>query len=434
MKSRKIFKVACFLTAIIFAVTSVGCQTGTTQSAVSSNVQSQSGSTAAAKTIRIGFTGSLTGNAAAMGADARDALLLWAEENKNKIAGYDIQLFVEDDADDAATTLTKVKKLYEQDKIDVLIAPQNAGGAAAIRDYVLINHIPLILYYAPLDAFTKSLTNPFVVRTGLSASQGAQAMGDYMAKQGFKTCAMISYDFTFGYELTGGFQATFEAAGGKVISKQFTPIGTADFAPLLTNVPLDKIDVLFYHFGGGDAVRFAKQLVDSGINKKVVVVSGYNGTDEMVISQLPLGLADNTFYSVMAYAPTLDNPINKALQASFMKKYNRVASGHTENVYTAMTVLEKGLATGVDFKDGKALIDAIRALKNIAAARGTILGFDEYGQVITPVIIRQLKVVDTKLANIPIKTIENVSQFWTWTAKDFLARPVYSKTYPPVSK
>jgi len=37
-----------------------------------------------------------------------------------------------------------------------------------------------------------------------------------------------------------------------------------------------------------------------------------------------------------------------------------------------------------------------------------------------------------KLVNTMIKTYDNVSQFWTYDEKWFLAQPVYSRDYPPL--
>jgi branched-chain amino acid transport system substrate-binding protein len=33
-----------------------------------------------------------------------------------------------------------------------------------------------------------------------------------------------------------------------------------------------------------------------------------------------------------------------------------------------------------------------------------------------------------------LKTYDNVSQFWTWPEKEFLAHPVYSRNYPALKK
>ena len=37
-----------------------------------------------------------------------------------------------------------------------------------------------------------------------------------------------------------------------------------------------------------------------------------------------------------------------------------------------------------------------------------------------------------KLVNTTIKTYKDVSQFWTYDEKWFLAQPVYSRDYPPL--
>ena len=37
-----------------------------------------------------------------------------------------------------------------------------------------------------------------------------------------------------------------------------------------------------------------------------------------------------------------------------------------------------------------------------------------------------------KYWNKTIKTYNNVSQFWDWPEKEYLARPVYSRTNPPL--
>lgn len=46
--------------------------------------------------------------------------------------------------------------------------------------------------------------------------------------------------------------------------------------------------------------------------------------------------------------------------------------------------------------------------------------------------MRKLVKQDGKLAQHTIKTYPNVSQFWTFDEKWFLAQPVYSRDYPPL--
>ena len=63
-------------------------------------------------------------------------------------------------------------------------------------------------------------------------------------------------------------------------------------------------------------------------------------------------------------------------------------------------------------------------------ARGPVR-FDEFGNVVGNVYIRKVTRKDRRLVNSVIKTYPDVSQFWTYDPKQFLANPVYSRDFPP---
>ena len=67
---------------------------------------------------------------------------------------------------------------------------------------------------------------------------------------------------------------------------------------------------------------------------------------------------------------------------------------------------------------------------NIPTARGTVK-FDEFGNVVGDIYIRKVARKDGRLVNTVTKTYPNVSQFWTYNQKEFLANPVYSRDWPP---
>ncbi len=64
--------------------------------------------------------------------------------------------------------------------------------------------------------------------------------------------------------------------------------------------------------------------------------------------------------------------------------------------------------------------------------------FDHLGNMVGTFYVRRIGTEGAKyglkLWNKTIKTYENVSQFWTWPEADFLAHPVYSRDYPPLTK
>ena len=54
-----------------------------------------------------------------------------------------------------------------------------------------------------------------------------------------------------------------------------------------------------------------------------------------------------------------------------------------------------------------------------------------FGNVVGDVFIRKCERKGGALVNSIIKTYPNVSQFWTYDEKAFLANPVYARDYPP---
>jgi branched-chain amino acid transport system substrate-binding protein len=73
---------------------------------------------------------------------------------------------------------------------------------------------------------------------------------------------------------------------------------------------------------------------------------------------------------------------------------------------------------------------AMRGLTLEDTPRG-VLRFDEFGNVVGNIYILEVQRRDGRLVNTPIKTYENISQFWTYDPQEFLSQPVYSRDYPP---
>jgi branched-chain amino acid transport system substrate-binding protein len=93
-------------------------------------------------------------------------------------------------------------------------------------------------------------------------------------------------------------------------------------------------------------------------------------------------------------------------------------------------VLESALkSVSGNAEDKDAFMAALRATKT-DTVRGPVK-FDEFGNVVGNVYIRKVVRKDGRLVNSVIKTYPDVSQFWTYDPKQFLANPVYSRDFPP---
>ena len=378
--------------------------------------------------FKLGFYGALTGNFAASGKDMLNGLTLFIKEINSTAGGRRIAMIVEDTSGDANTALAKTRKLVEQDRIDLLVGPSLANEGYAVRDYIDQVKAPCLFPVVSGDDITQRKRTPWIIRTGWTSSQPAHALGKWVYDQGKRRVVIIAHDYAFGWENAGGFQRTFEDAGGKVVQKIFTPQTTSDFAPYFPEIKKDA-DAVVVAQSGGNGVRFLEQWQEFGLKGKYPLYGLAAITDEALLKSMgdeALGLI-----TVLHWSAALQTPEAQAFVRKFEEDYKDAPGYRAEAGYVAGQIIAKALeSTAGRPGGGKELVDALQAVKISGAPRGPI-SFDSYGGVVENEYIRRVDRVRGGLQNTVIATIPHVSQFWTYDPAVFLSRPVYSRDYPP---
>ncbi len=121
-----------------------------------------------------------------------------------------------------------------------------------------------------------------------------------------------------------------------------------------------------------------------------------------------------------------------------LKNYDSIPGFYAAGLYVNCEVADAGLkAVGGDPSDRSKFMTALKAVNLTDTPRGPIK-FDHLGNVVGTIYIRRLGTEGAKyglkLWNKTVKTYENVSQFWIWPENEYLSRPVYSRSYPPLTK
>ena len=424
-------KIIALLLATILLLSLAAC----TDSASEDSSESEDSSTNAADSgsdskgsIKVGLSTSLSGNTANNGEDARDAIELYLKNHDNKLGGFEVELYIEDDACDAATAVTKFQKLVEVYDVDVILGPSNTACANATIGYCDENEVPVFMASNSGDDITQINVSPYGIRVGVSSSFTMHPMADYAYNDlELRSVAMLGYDFAYGYEIAGGFQHVFEDLGGTITQKVFVPSGTNDFAPYLTSLDLSSVDCLFVNLSGADATRCAKQLVEYGIvGSGITIIAGYTTCDESILNEFDSSCVD--FYTANTWTPALENEENVAFVEAFETAYGRTPGMYAEQHYAAIVALDKALENVDDLSDGAVIVEAAKSTEITGLPNGS-LTFDEFGQAIQSVFIRKTELRDGKLVNVPVKEYEGVSQFWTWSPEEYLEMPRYTKDY-----
>jgi branched-chain amino acid transport system substrate-binding protein len=284
-----------------------------------------------------------------------------------------------------------------------------------------------MLSLAGAEDMTQRRPNPYFLRPSATSSQAMHPMADFAAKElKLKKIITVSEDFAFGHEQMGGFQQTFEEAGGKIVNKIWPPLVTPDYTPFVAQIA--DCDGVCQGFAGSNPLRFMKTYAAAGL--KYPVVTGETGGDDALLRSFgdeALGM-----YSCCPYTLDLANDSNKRFVAAMQKDYGVDPGFYAAGLYVATQVVDAGLQNaGGKTDDKEAFVKALRAVDLKDTPRGAIK-FDHLGNVVGDFFIRRLEKVNGKLVNKTIKTYHNVSQFWTYDEKKFLSQPVYSRNYPPL--
>ena len=385
-------------------------------------------SQAAPEPIRIGFLTVRTGALAAGGKQMEQGIELFLKEHNNMIAGRPVELFIADTGGNPAGAKTKTQELVERDRVHVIIGPLAAFEALAIDDYIRAAKIPIVSCSAAAEDLTQRKVNPWFVRTVGTSAQANHALGEYAAKTlGYKRVAVIADDFAYGHEGAGGFQRAFEDNGGKVVQRLLPPLNVPDYGSYIAQLKT-SVDAVYAGFAGANGFRFLRQYREYGM--KIPVLGSMTTGDEGILKQM----GDEAIGVVTAgwYSAGLDTEQNKRFVAAINKAYGADPGYYTLGAYSAGALVEAAArAVKGKVEDKEAFIKALHSPGTVHDPRGA-WKLDAYGNPVMNVYIRKVERREGKLVNAVIKTYPNVSQFWTYDPKRFLANPVYSRDYPPL--
>jgi len=260
--------------------------------------------------IKIGFISPLSGAIAAAGKDMYTGCELYWQENGWQMAGRKVEVILEDNEGNPATALVKLRKLVENDHVNIVAGVILSNVAYALVPYIEAQEIPAMYPINSADDLTQRKRPKWLIRTGFSASGNMHPFGEYAAKVlGYKKVVTVGLDYAFGWETVGGFHKSFEDNGGQVVQKLWVPLNVQDYSPYLSQIKKDA-DAVFVVALGRWTLLFAQQYAASGLRGRLPLIAGGTYTDEHVLPQL--GDESVGVVSAHHYSASLDTPAKQA--------------------------------------------------------------------------------------------------------------------------
>ncbi len=379
--------------------------------------------------IKIGYFAPLSGPYAQAGRDMTDGFQLFWDSIGRQVAGRKVEVIVEDNEAVPATSLTKVRRLVEQERVHSVAGGLISATGYAVAPYIEHQQIPAVYPVTAPDDITQRKPVRWIVRTAHTGSQITHPLGDYAYKTlGMRRVATISMDFSYGWEANGGFQRVFEELGGKVVQKLWTPLNAQDFGPYLASLKKD-VDGVYATYSSGLAQRFLRQWSEFGLKGKLTLIGAGTLTEENVLK----GMGDEATGAITSlhYSAVLEDPANKRFSANYENKFNRPTSLYALEGFTAARFYYEALtAINGDAEDRERFLQALRKVEVTDDPRGP-MKMDELGNPIQNVYIRKTERVGGTLQNTVIFTYPMVSQFWKYKKDEYLKQPLYDRNNPP---
>jgi branched-chain amino acid transport system substrate-binding protein len=385
----------------------------------------QAGDESGSDTVTVGFISPVTGFVAALGTDMRRGWDLYWELNGNTVGDVTVRTVYEDDAGDPEIALTKARRLVEQEGVDIVAGPVLANTAYAVGSYVASQGIPS-LHITGADDLTQRQLDPHILRVGYTSSQSNFAAGQWAYDEGYRRAVTLCPDYAFGWESCGGFVTAFTAAGGTV-EQLWHPLGTQDFSTYVSQVKELAPDVVFVGSAGGpDAILLYDAWQDFGLTE-TPLIGNCCFADQVFLREV--GSRASGVRSFMYWAEGRDSPEVRKFVTEYEKRHNEIPSMYAAGSYLMAQVVAATLEKTGGVVDGTAFVDAAADLSFSDSVYGPFT-FDDHNNIVGPVYLTEVVERDGGgYWNVPVKTFEKQSQFWTMSADEYLRQPVFSRDY-----
>lgn len=221
--------------------------------------------------INVGVIASLTGPAAALGAETRKAVAMFP----TSIGSEKVNYILLDDATDPTSAVKNVRKLIGEDKVDAILGPNLISTATAMADVANQDKTPMISV-APLDLSGDK--RQWIFRSEPSADQMVERIVHDMLEKGVKSVGFIGFSDSWGELL---FKALTKATGDKikiVASERYGRTDPSVQAQVL-KVLAAKPDVVFVGASGTPAAMPQITLRERGYKGPIYQSHGVTSKD-----------------------------------------------------------------------------------------------------------------------------------------------------------
>ena len=275
----------------------------------------------AQQVVKIGLSAPLTGAGAQNGKDMENGVRLAIEEANAqhiKLGGQEVRFELDtvDDQGDPRIGVQVAQKLVD-DGVVAVVGYYNSGVALPSSPIFAKAGIPLIDPAATAPAITRQgLKNVF--RIIATDAQNSGSAGKYaVAVSKAQRIALMDDRTAFGQGATDEFKKAALAAGGQIVTAEFTNDKAVEFNAQLTNIKAANADLLFFSGLDNQAGLLVKRMKQLGMKTQFV---GSGGIADSIFISIAGGAAEGAM--AWEYGRPIESlPQGKAFAEKFKKRF-----------------------------------------------------------------------------------------------------------------
>jgi branched-chain amino acid transport system substrate-binding protein len=369
--------------------------------------------TASAQTIKIGLINSYSGFVAQAGDQMQKGIDLYVKEHEKDLPpGVKIEIIRRDDAATPEVGKRVAQELITRDRVQLLVGIVGSPTAAAVAPLTQEAKVPLVITNAAGTAITR--ISPYVVRVSFTLWQQAYPLGQWAAKQNWKTAFTAVSDFIPGHDAEGAFTKGWVDAGLKVLGAVRFPTTNPDFAPFVQRIRDAKPDVAFIWIPGGEqSTSLLKTARDLGLRQAGIDI--ISTQDLVPDEELPnMGEVAVGLVTAGTYSSAADRPANNAFLAAWNREYagKAIPNFNSAHGWDGMSAIFDLIKETKGKFTGDEAIKFLSTWKTANSPRGPISIDTATRDIVQNIYMRRTKMKDGKLANIEFDTIPNVKDPW----------------------
>lgn len=297
-----------------------------------------------AETIRTGFQIALDEANAEGGVDGRRFTLVTAD------MGGSVEKAV-----------TEARRMILEQDIKYVTVGIHSGAAVAVGNLGKEHKALILGGFATTKRLTGEAGHRYVGRANLSTVEIGRIMAEYLRdRQDVKRIATIAPDYEYGQHFAADFVGHLKTIRPdiKVVRQEWPKFRATDFAPHVTALQAQPVDMIVAGVFGGDLINFLKAGRDFGLfeDKTQLFV---HGLDLAKMGFMKDSLPENTIGTVWYPFYAIDSAKSKTFEAEVAKRMKTYATGSAPVGYAAGKMLTEAIKRAGGAADVEKVIDAL---------------------------------------------------------------------------